>query len=340
MANEHEDLLMQEFQDDGQALPPLADVVFGDMLANEQDAGLAAFVLINAVLLDSGDKLISRIVKLNPQRVDLSATERGYRVDIEAISEDNAITIFELQLGSLMVMNERALILGQKALSRNAQRGQDWREVAQDMPRVIAINIMDFNLRKTGKNFHQVAEFVYREKPREVAVDLMVVHDIQLPRFRKAQINYKNPLHCILKALVDAQDKRLTLKEVVDVNNQLARYAAKSPGFQQLIDRHQLVNASPQARQNYFVWANDQMLYTREIVKQREEAAAEAKVEGIEEGIGIGRTEGIGIGEQRGRVSAATDAIKRGLLDTVMVSAIGGFSEDRARELIAQYAQK
>ncbi|GHU80665.1 hypothetical protein AGMMS49992_33740 [Clostridia bacterium] len=89
-----------------------------------------------------------------------------------------------------------------------------------------------------------------------------------------------------------------------------------------------VATASPAVRNEYYQWATDEMFYQEGILRQREEA----KNEGIEEGIGIGKGEG--------RLEASIVAIKKGLKDTVMVSAIGGFSEARARELIAQYAQK
>ncbi|GHU66825.1 hypothetical protein FACS1894184_05570 [Clostridia bacterium] len=120
------------------------------------------------------------------------------------------------------------------------------------------------------------------------------------------------------------------------MSEQLTEYASKSAGFQQLIDRHGLVNASPKVRSEYFTWVDEQMLHDREIVKQRREGIEI----GRSEGLGIGRSEGIGIGEQRGLEKAALNAIKSGIFQPSVVAAIGDITLDRAKELIAQYAQK
>jgi hypothetical protein len=52
--------------DDGLPLPPLADPVISMIFKNEDVSGLAMLELVNAVLADSGDKPVSKILNVTP----------------------------------------------------------------------------------------------------------------------------------------------------------------------------------------------------------------------------------------------------------------------------------
>ncbi|MDR2504559.1 MAG: Rpn family recombination-promoting nuclease/putative transposase, partial [Oscillospiraceae bacterium] len=212
---------------DGKTLPLLADPVIAEIFKNADLAGQAMFELINATLEDSGDELISEIIDLVPQRVAPSAQDRGYRIDVLSRTVRNEFIIFEVQLSHLLITNERALVYSDQALSNNTKQGQTWREIAKVMPRVLVVNILNFDLRKQGVNFHQIGEFTYREEPRELASNMITLHNIQLPRYRNIVPNLSKPLHCWLTAICRAQDNNLSLKEVVGMDAQLSGYAQK-----------------------------------------------------------------------------------------------------------------
>jgi hypothetical protein len=203
-----------EQPDGGLPLPPLADPVISEIFKNAKVSGLAMRELINAVLEDSGDKAISEVIDVIPQKIDPEAQGRSYRVDVTAKTADNEITIFEVQLSHLLITNERSLLYAEQSLGSTAAKGNNWRKISAKMPRVLVINILDFNLRKSG-GFHQVAELVYREEPRELASKRFGIHNIELKKFRKIKPDFTKGLHCWLTALCRSQDSRKSLKEVI-----------------------------------------------------------------------------------------------------------------------------
>ena len=91
-------------------MPPLADPVVADIFKNVELSGLAMRELINAVLMDSGDVLISEVLLVIPQKYYPSAQGRSYRVDVLAKTVNNEIVLLEVQLSSLRITNERSLV--------------------------------------------------------------------------------------------------------------------------------------------------------------------------------------------------------------------------------------
>ena len=279
MADENE--ILQH--DDGAPLPPLADPVIAEIFKSVDLAGLAMCEIINAVLQDSNDELISDVIDLTPQHMAPSAKDRGYRIDVLAKTASNEIIVFEVQLSTLLITNERSLLYAEQALGNNAKKGDTWNELAKGMPRILVITLLNFDLRKTGENFHQVAELTYRELPRELASTRFGIHDIQLPRFRKIEPDFTKPLHCWLTAICRSQDNKRSLKEVVEMDAHLSSYADRNPGMKQFIDRHEIVSADKDTRHNYQMWMHEQTLMGYEKMLLRKE--------GVEEGLEKGRVE-------------------------------------------------
>ena len=68
-------------------LKPLADPVIEAIFTSEDVAGLAAQSLVNAVLEIDGDPLMGKITRLTTQKTVSNILSRGYRLDIEGLSE-------------------------------------------------------------------------------------------------------------------------------------------------------------------------------------------------------------------------------------------------------------
>ena len=98
-------------------LKPLADPVVEAMFANEDVAGLAAQSLVNAVLEIDGDPPMGRVTRLTTQKTVSNILSRGYRLDIEAISEKE-LSDTEIQLTPMNMVNRGFLQAGQYLLKR------------------------------------------------------------------------------------------------------------------------------------------------------------------------------------------------------------------------------
>jgi predicted transposase/invertase (TIGR01784 family) len=198
--------------------PPLADPVFTKLFQNAEVAGLAMKELLNVTLADSGDMLVSDIISLKPQMVHSDTSERVYRIDVEARTVNGEVAIVEVQLSRFASTIERTLLYVEQALAAHAKPGVSLRDVIAAMPRVVVLNILDFDLRARGKNFHQVAELIYREGPWERATDKIEIHNLELTKFRRQTPDLGNPLHCWLTAICRAQDQEISVKEVVKMD--------------------------------------------------------------------------------------------------------------------------
>jgi hypothetical protein len=269
----------KEADDLGFTPPPLADPVITAIFQDVNVCGLAMKSLLNASLADSDDALISDVVTVTPQRIHTGTGERGYRIDVEAASVKGEIVLCDVQLQPFMAMNERSLLYGEQSLSGEARRGNKLSAVTAKIPRVIVLNILDFVLRQAGRNFHQVAELAYREAPRERAVEKFEIHHLQLPKFRELEPDFKSPLHCWLAAICRAQEQKVLLKEVVNMDAALQTFYEDDPGFAQFVERHGYVASLPEVRKEYKLWQIEQVVMGEEIERAKAKGRTERDME-------------------------------------------------------------
>ena len=239
---------------------PLSDPVITAIFQNADVSGLAMRSLLNATLDDSGDSLVSEVVSVTPQSVHTDTSMRGFRIDVEAKTAKGEIALVEVQLKLFRPTIERALLYSEQALASCAKRGDDLEQVTSSMPRVIVVNILEKSIRDVG-GFHQVVELAYREPPYQCATDRLAIHNLELDKYRKTEIdNLTNPLRCWLTAICISQNLKKPLMEVVKMKPELQDYYDEDPGFAQFVDRHGVVAAMPEVRRAYRRWEYDLML--------------------------------------------------------------------------------
>ena len=106
-----------------------------------------------------------------------------------------------------------------------------------------------------------MAELLYREPPQERATDRLAVHNLELDKYRKTNLdNPTSPLECWLTAICRSQDGRKPLPEVVKMDAELKTSYDSDPGFAQFVDRHGVVSATPEVRRAYRKWEYDLIL--------------------------------------------------------------------------------
>ena len=294
-------------------MKPFADPVMEAIFANKDVAGLAAQSLINAVLSNSGDPCIGEITDLTPQKVMSNPLGRGYRFDIEARVGNSELADIEIQFRH-MHMNERGILHTGRYLDDNAKRGDKMDSVLQAMPRVIIINILQFDLRANHPDFHQPVELTYR-KPRtdgtyERATDRLVIHNIQIKKFIKNVLpdlktkpySTKMPsLFYWLWALCEATENNRFIREVVNMNDALTQFAQEDTGFQQYTERYEEISDDMRVRRMYNIWTEDMSALDQARTEGRDEGRTEGRIEGRIEG----RTETL--------FDVAVTALKQGL---------------------------
>jgi predicted transposase/invertase (TIGR01784 family) len=290
------------------APPPLADPVFTKLFLNVEVGGLAMKELLNATLEDSGDVLIGDIISLKPQTIHPDTSSRAFRIDVEATTVKGEVAITEVQLNRFASMIERDLLYSEQAFAMPAKIGAKLKDVIFTMPRVVVLNILDFDLRKNGKNFHQVVDMAHREEPRERATDKFEIHNLELKKFRRIKPDLSKPLHCWLTAICKAQDQQISVKEVIEMDATLQEYYGSNPGFAQFTDRHAQVSADPEIRKDYRRWQYEQVINALE----RERTLAEGEARGEARGIAEGKAQGIAEGKAQGIAEGKAQGIAEG----------------------------
>lgn len=169
------------------ALKPLADPVIAAIFTNEDAAGLAAQSLVNAVLEIDGDPPMGKIIRLATQKTVSNVLSRGYRLDIEGLSEKE-MSDTEIQLTPMNMVNRGFLQAGQLA-GVNAKRGDTMREVINTMPRILMINLNWFVERESHPDFTQPVDLMYRKpdsetKTYKLASDKVHIYEVEIPKFR------------------------------------------------------------------------------------------------------------------------------------------------------------
>jgi hypothetical protein len=170
-------------------------------------------------------------------------------------------------------MFQRNLFAASRIFSASSNPGTDPAEMAADLPYVIAINILDFNVREDNKDYFQPVKLLYTKPPHRVAIPQWAVYNIQLPRFREHAPDFNDALDCWLYAMDEANQKNLTIQEVIDMTPELQTFMNSDKGFQQYCAQYRRVASDPKTQDEYYRWINEQMRQRGMI------AAAEKRVE-------------------------------------------------------------
>jgi hypothetical protein len=239
-------------------LSPLADPVAGAIFANAEVAGLASESIIKATLKSENEPmLVGKIVSVTPQRTHSSPTLRGCRVDVDTITDANEIVRYEVQLFLQMHIMVRNLFSAAHLFIEESTKGDTSAQMAAKMPKVICINLLDYELRSSNADMVQPFKIMYTKLPSEVAIPNFSGYNIQLPRLLKMTANFSDDLYCWCYTLYTAHHKEKTVKEVVAMTPELQAFVERDAGFRQFSDRYETVAADPETRREYAMWFDE-----------------------------------------------------------------------------------
>ena len=242
------------------ALSPLADPVVNAVFANAETAGQAAESIIQAVLeTDSDADPIDKIISVTPQRIYQNASSRGCRVDVEIITQTQEHIIFEIQINPDASIMKRDLFTAAQIISNTSHKGDNPKEMAGKIPRMIFINILGYIIRKDNTDMVQPFKIMYTKPPLEVAVKNSSGYNVQLKRLPELPRDFSNSLYCWCYLLYTADEKKISLREVLELTPELQEYAKTDTGFQQFCDQYQRVADDPDVRKEYFLWYRELM---------------------------------------------------------------------------------
>jgi predicted transposase/invertase (TIGR01784 family) len=192
-------------------LMPLNDVVFKKLFGENQSKELL-ITLLNVILKSDIVDIQIREEKLTREKID----DKQGVLDIKAECNNGDLIDIEVQLRDQKNMIQRTLFYWSNLYSSNFKEGQDYNLLR----RTIVINLLGFNLVEDDP-YHSVYH-LREETTLNKLTDLIEVHFIEFPKFKKVRTDLHNPLHRWLLFLKgDTPDT--ILREVVNMDQMIKR---------------------------------------------------------------------------------------------------------------------
>ncbi len=133
----------------------------------------------------------------------LSKKEKGGRLDLQARLDNGTIVNIEMQLRNEHNIEERTTYYSSKVISRETQRGTNYKDIKQ----VIMINILDYEMLGFDEYISETAVVLDKHREYEVLKGIKW-YFIELPKFRKQHPNMNEKINQWL-AFIDDYDRGL-----------------------------------------------------------------------------------------------------------------------------------
>ncbi|MDR0822617.1 MAG: Rpn family recombination-promoting nuclease/putative transposase [Endomicrobium sp.] len=255
-------------QNQEERLNPLNDYMFQKCMGEKGDEE-QLLDFLNAVLGYSGDYKLSS-VEILENKTFLADTlgKKACILDVRAVVADGTKVNIEVQLNTFKDMDKRILFYWSKEFVETLDSGEQYRQ----LPKVIVINILDFNLIPTEKIKEYHTSFHIREdKHTEYKLtDILEIHCIEMLKFHQLENkNKENPLHKWLIMF----DWRTNMEMI----NEITQKDAAAKSFQ---EKFNAVSRDPQEMRLYFLREMARLDYNSGIDDARTEGRREGMIEG------------------------------------------------------------
>lgn len=262
----------------------------------------------------------------------LGIREKGGRIDLQATLNDGIIVDIEMQIRNRHNIEERAQLYASKIMSREALRGEDYRNIKK----VIVINILGYNMFDDYEEYiHKTVNVLDKHRDKEFANNIEYWF-IELPKFRKA---HKNLDSIIDQWLLFIDDEEKELVKMAEARNQKLQEAREEMTY---LTGEAAVRRMAELNEMWKLDYNTEMSYAKEegIQKGIEEGIQkgieEGRKKGIQEGRKEGKKEGEKIGEKNGIKKNSIEIAKK-LLKMQMpinqISEITNLTEEEIKKL-------
>ncbi|MDR0991852.1 MAG: Rpn family recombination-promoting nuclease/putative transposase [Ruminococcus sp.] len=302
------------------AMSPLADPIVGAIFESVEKAGLAAQSLVGSILAEDGIK-IGKVKAVTAQKYyKENPLGRGCRVDILVESGSNENTLIEVQMSPQPIMARNLFEYAQFVVS-TLQSGTPTYDISRHLPKIVVINICDFDVRSKGNDdFIQPVKQMYTKNP-EVAMDYLNIYNVQLTKFREKEHDLSKPLNAWLMMLDTANQKKISVEEVIKMYPELGNTVRSDPGINQFVGQYNVVSNSPLMRSEYDMYLSElfriggieQYAYDEGLEKGIKEGIEQGREEGIEQGKAVGIEQGINKGIEQNKIITARNMLLDGL---------------------------
>ena len=142
---------------------PFDDPIVGACFASVETAGEAVRSLSNSVTAQDGI-VIAKVSSVTPQSYSAIPGERGTRVDVKSKTEANQDIIIEVNMYTDRTIHQRNFLAAAQLITASSSANTTHAQMAGLMPYVIAINILNYNIREDNDDWLQPAKFVYMKR--------------------------------------------------------------------------------------------------------------------------------------------------------------------------------
>jgi hypothetical protein len=163
--------------------------------------------------------------------------------------------------------------------SESAVEGVKARKLKDSLPIIICLDFVNDIVRQTNTDCVQPVRVSFEKPPFEVASEHWSVYYVQIPRFLAREAYFDDPLDCFLYAACESHEKHLTIREVINMTQELQTHEAEYPGFGQLADRHANAASDPAVREQHYQWLMAELKYWGEYYTAVNRAVKEVTAE-------------------------------------------------------------
>ena len=136
---------------------------------------------INGVMIDLNFQTFNNVVILNPFNLTKYLDGKESIVDVKCITEDNQTVIIEIQLCGNMDFVKRIFYYISKNIVNELKEGEDYKK----LPRIISINLLNFNLDFGDEGKPHRCFKLIDTKNHNIDLDFIQMHILEVQRFIK-----------------------------------------------------------------------------------------------------------------------------------------------------------
>ena len=260
--------------------------------------------MVNAALSDFNFEEVKDLEIIDPYNLSENIDLKESIIDIKAKTKDNQTVIIEIQLCGNMDFVKRIFYYISKNIVNELKEGEDYKK----LPRIISINLLNFNLDFGDEGKPHRCFKLIDTKNHNIDLDFIQMHIIEAKRF--IEIIEKSTLNELKKNRLLTWMKFFTSKNLKAIEKELME---ANPIMTKVIEEYKRFTSDEKLMRAYD--ARDAFLLGQKMMLDRERE--EGKAEGIKEGIEKGR-----LAEQ---ISVAT-AMKKENIDIETIKRITGLT--------------
>ena len=290
--------------------------------------------MVNAALSDFNFEEVKDLEIIDPYNLSENIDLKESIIDIpkgtpsaKAKTKDNQTVIIEIQLCGNIDFLKRIFYYASKNIVNELKEGEDYRI----LPRIISINLLNFNLDFGDEGQPHRCFKLIDTKNHNVDLDFIQMHILEVQRF--IEIIEQSTTDELKKNKLLTWMKFFTSKNLKAIEKELKE---ANPIMTKVIEEYKRFTSDDKLMRAYD--ARDAFLLGQKIMlnREREEGLKEGIEKGIKKGIKKGKLEGIKEGIEKGKLAeqiSMAKTMKSKNMDINLISEITGLSIEEIRKL-------